>query len=239
MKSPKAKQGVLLALFILTALSFVSCTATKQPNTAATTDVQLTAAAETSATPTTAIQITTQVATQEPSTTASMETTEAEMPTESPTYESYVGTWSNTDDPMMGGMGIQFRAFDGNIAYFKISSHTRNASRTASVMEEIVAEVHDNQINFADYDNDADGYLDLVYMVYAGKGEADGGAADTIWPHQWEISNAGYYGNNAVVLDGKTIDKYQTSNKFYKSHTHSNNKNMDDNINRLVTYPKW
>ena len=116
MKSPKAKQGVLLALFILTALSFVSCTATKQPNTAATTDVQLTAAAETSATPTTAIQITTQVATQEPSTTASMETTEAEMPTESPTYESYVGTWSNTDDPMMGGMGIQFRAFDGNIA---------------------------------------------------------------------------------------------------------------------------
>ena len=66
----------------------------------------------------------------------------------------------------------------------------------------------DNQINFADYDNDADGYLDLVYMVYAGKGEADGGAADTIWPHQWEISNAGYYGNNAVVLDGKTIDKY-------------------------------
>lgn len=148
MKSPKAKQGVLLALFILTALSFVSCTATKQPNTAATTDVQLTAAAETSATPTTAIQITTQVATQEPSTTASMETTEAEMPTESPTYESYVGTWSNTDDPMMGGMGIQFRAFDGNIAYFKISSHTRNASRTASVMEEIVAEVHDNQINY-------------------------------------------------------------------------------------------
>lgn len=66
----------------------------------------------------------------------------------------------------------------------------------------------DAQINFADYDNDGDGQVDLVFMVYAGKGEADGGSADTIWPHQWELSSAGYWGDDAVVLDGKTLDRY-------------------------------
>ena len=32
----------------------------------------------------------------------------------------------------------------------------------------------DSSVNFADYDWDGDGYVDQVYVVYAGKGEADG-----------------------------------------------------------------
>lgn len=66
----------------------------------------------------------------------------------------------------------------------------------------------DSSINYADYDNDGDGYVDLVYMVYAGKGEADGGSDDTIWPHQWGLSSAGYSGNNRIKLDGKVLDGY-------------------------------
>ena len=62
----------------------------------------------------------------------------------------------------------------------------------------------DSTINFADFDNDNDGVVDLVYMVYAGKGEADGGAEDTIWPHQWDLSSAGV----SLKLDGKSIDRY-------------------------------
>ena len=60
----------------------------------------------------------------------------------------------------------------------------------------------DEEIDFTRYDNDGDGRVDLVFMYYAGKGEADGGSTNTIWPHQWEI---GFMG---VQLDGKLIDSY-------------------------------
>ena len=59
----------------------------------------------------------------------------------------------------------------------------------------------DNQVDFGNYDWDDDGYVDQVYIIYAGKGEADGGAANTIWPHEWQLSSA-------VTLDGKKIFTY-------------------------------
>ncbi len=64
----------------------------------------------------------------------------------------------------------------------------------------------DSQVNYADYDWDGDGEVEQVYVVYAGKGEADGGAANTIWPHEWQLSSASY--NGAQRLDGVKIDTY-------------------------------
>lgn len=37
-------------------------------------------------------------------------------------------------------------------------------------------------INIADYDNDNDGIVDMAFVIYAGKGEADGGDSNTVWP---------------------------------------------------------
>ena len=68
----------------------------------------------------------------------------------------------------------------------------------------------DSEVNYADYDWDGDGEVDQVYVVYAGKGEADGGASTTIWPHEWQLSSASYYGDGsgAQTLDGVKIDTY-------------------------------
>lgn len=68
-----------------------------------------------------------------------------------------------------------------------------------------------NEIDFSNYDNDGDGKVDLVYMFYAGFGEADdeSGDTNTIWPHQWNLSEAG----NSFQLDGVTIDRYACSNE--------------------------
>ena len=68
----------------------------------------------------------------------------------------------------------------------------------------------DGEIDFTRYDNDGDGQVDLVFMYYAGYGEADSSDDDAIWPHQWEISSSGY---PALELDGKIIDKYACSNE--------------------------
>ena len=68
----------------------------------------------------------------------------------------------------------------------------------------------DADVNFADYDWDGDKEVEQVYVVYAGKGEADGGATTTIWPHEWTLSSAAYYGDGAgpQTLDGVRIDTY-------------------------------
>ncbi len=74
-------------------------------------------------------------------------------------------------------------------------------------------------VDFTRYDHDSDGYVDFVYLIYAGKGEADGGAANTIWPHNWDLASAYYYDNCSYStsqrkFDGKTINNYACSGEI-------------------------
>ena len=71
----------------------------------------------------------------------------------------------------------------------------------------------DADIDFTQFDNDGDGEVDLVFMYYAGKGEADGGASNTIWPHQWSLGEAG----KSLTLDGLTINSYACTNEVQGS----------------------
>ena len=65
------------------------------------------------------------------------------------------------------------------------------------------------EIDFSLYDNNGDGEMDYVYVVYAGLGEADGGPANTIWPHSYWLKYAGCN----LTLDGVKIDKYACGNE--------------------------
>ena len=74
-------------------------------------------------------------------------------------------------------------------------------------------------VDFTQYDNDSDGEVDFVYLIYAGKGEADGGADNTIWPHNWSLDAAYYYDNctyaqSARRFDGKYINNYACSGEL-------------------------
>jgi M6 family metalloprotease-like protein len=58
-------------------------------------------------------------------------------------------------------------------------------------------------VDFSDYDNDSDGEVDGVYVIYAGYGEEAGASANAIWAHAWAIST--------VTLDGVDISRYSCS----------------------------
>lgn len=64
--------------------------------------------------------------------------------------------------------------------------------------------------DFSQYDSNNDGEVDWVVILYAGKGEADGGAANTIWPHQYDLS----YTNMEFELHGKTVNHYCCLNEI-------------------------
>lgn len=61
-------------------------------------------------------------------------------------------------------------------------------------------------VDFTRYDNDHNGEIDFVYIIYAGKGEADGGGNNTIWPHNWNLSSARYFDNCTYTLDECKVD---------------------------------
>lgn len=91
-----------------------------------------------------------------------------------------------------------------NCAYYGGNDSSGDDLRPGNMVKEAV-QLANADVNFANYDWDNDGYVDQVYVVYAGKGEADGGDDDTIWPHEWELSSAtGSY----ITLDGKKINTY-------------------------------
>ena len=60
----------------------------------------------------------------------------------------------------------------------------------------------DATVDFSEYDRDNDGYIDNVYIFYAGRGEASGGSSSTVWPHSWEVSaveSQTYYFDNVIL----------------------------------------
>ncbi len=77
---------------------------------------------------------------------------------------------------------------------------------------ELIAD--DPTANWADYDWDNDGYIDQVFVIYAGYNEAQGGAASTIWPHE---STLAYYGYSKT-FGGKKVDIYGCSSELRGSY---------------------
>lgn len=67
----------------------------------------------------------------------------------------------------------------------------------------------DGEVRFSDYDLDKDGFVDNVYLFYAGYGEADGGPKESVWPHSFNL-----YPLVNIKLDGVQIDRYACSNEI-------------------------
>lgn len=93
---------------------------------------------------------------------------------------------------------------------------------TDAVVEGCILANEQFSINWADYDSDNDGYVDFVYVIYAGKGQADGGTSETIWPHNWSVEAARQYGYCTYSADeckvgGKKLDNYAMSGEISDS----------------------
>lgn len=64
------------------------------------------------------------------------------------------------------------------------------------------ASILDSEVDFSKYDNDGDGYVDNIFVFYAGRGEASGGSENSVWPHSWDISHL------KLSVDGVILGSY-------------------------------
>lgn len=89
-----------------------------------------------------------------------------------------------------------------NLASYGENDAFGNDMRIDDLVTEAV-DFADPSVNYADFDNDLDGEVDGIYIIYAGYGEHAGAPSYTIWPHAGSIT--------PLTRDGKTIKKYACS----------------------------
>ncbi len=101
-----------------------------------------------------------------------------------------------------------------NLSYYGKNDSYYNQDMNADKMIDEACKLADSQfdVDFTQYDNNNDGFVDFVYVIYAGYGEADGGPANTIWPHNSVLI---YQGQGIkCIVDGKQVNNYACSNEI-------------------------
>ncbi|RPH28089.1 MAG: M6 family metalloprotease domain-containing protein [Bacteroidales bacterium] len=91
---------------------------------------------------------------------------------------------------------------NNNMSYYGGNNTSGDDKDPKALVTEAVNKANAD-VNYADFDNDNDGTVDGVYVIYAGYGEEAGASADAIWAHAWGIT--------PVVLDSKTVSSYSCS----------------------------
>ncbi|MBR1570473.1 MAG: M6 family metalloprotease domain-containing protein [Bacteroidales bacterium] len=66
----------------------------------------------------------------------------------------------------------------------------------------------DESIDFSQYDEDGDGQVDMILYYYAGYDEAEGGPANAIWSHQWDVQASSDAKARNATFDGVKLGPY-------------------------------
>ncbi|MGN1240246.1 MAG: M6 family metalloprotease domain-containing protein [Paludibacteraceae bacterium] len=86
----------------------------------------------------------------------------------------------------------------------------------------------EDSVDWTQYDSDNDGEIDLVFLLFAGYGEADSYIANTIWPCKWDMESVLYFGytnqttyyyqtdekKNLPTFNGKRVCNFACSNEW-------------------------
>lgn len=93
--------------------------------------------------------------------------------------------------------------------------------------------------DFAQYDWDGDKEVDQVYIIYAGRGEADGGPGNVIWPHEYTLTEEGMSeaGIKPQTFNGITVDTYACSNEIDEGGETAGIGNICHEFSHCLGYP--
>ena len=87
---------------------------------------------------------------------------------------------------------------------YGIGPYPQNSQRLA----ENVVDAIDAQVDFSDYDNNNDGYVDLMVVIHAGTGAELSGSTSDFWSHKWGITPR-------LTGDGVYVSSYTVQPEFW------------------------
>lgn len=145
------------------------------------------------------------------------------------------------------------RVYYGEQGYSSKTNKTENDLYIADFVIDAVKAANDAGCDFSQYDSDNDGYVDIVYFFYAGKGQAAGGTSETIWPHNWDLNSAlyyeqthgtsgyaySYYATNLPKYDGKYINNYVCSAELRKDGSRSGIGTLCHEFSHVIGMPDY
>ena len=115
-------------------------------------------------------------------------------------------------------------------AYYGANDAYGNDQYVVDLVIDACSAADQSGVDFSQYDNDNNGIVDFVYIIYAGYAESEGGdeRPSDIWPHNWDLISALYYGYSnkkdyyansdtdykLPSFDGKLVNAYACSNEL-------------------------
>lgn len=136
-----------------------------------------------------------------------------------PDFSDYGATGSARDYFIDQSSGIFTPEFDvagpirlsRNMSYYGANDRNgQDANPEKMVTEACMIAAEEFGVDFTDYDFDNDGFVDFVYVIYAGYAESYGASSNTIWPHASQLTLLG----EQCEIGGKTIDRYACSSEL-------------------------
>lgn len=101
---------------------------------------------------------------------------------------------------------LPYRYYGGNL------SNGSDRHPDVMIFSAVQKAVEQGLVDLNDYDRDGDGIVDMVYIIYAGLGEADGGDANTIWPHMSNLQGSAQFAYQQI--EGKKLGLYACSAEY-------------------------
>lgn len=97
-----------------------------------------------------------------------------------------------------------------NYGYYGNDGAYQKDEKVYEMIKEACDAIQD-QVNLKNYDWDGDGEADQVFFLYAGLGQASGGSAGTIWPHESELR---YWPCGVLSYSTGKINTYACANEL-------------------------
>lgn len=118
-------------------------------------------------------------------------------------YENSSGAFTPTFD-VFGPIKVS-----GTQASYGKNNASGNDSNPGGLLAEACAIASRQGLNFSNYDNDHDLVVDNIFFYYAGHNEAEGGVANSIWPHASYLM-----GSNAASYNGVKLYRYACTSEY-------------------------
>lgn len=134
-------------------------------------------------------------------------------------YSANGGTGSARDYFMAASFGKFAPQFDvvgpytlpNTLDYYGKNNSQKDDQNPQQMIIDACQQADINGVDFTQYDTDNDGMVDNIFVYYAGYNEAEGGPANTVWPHRWSLAD---YTN---TFDGKIVYDYACTSELNSS----------------------
>ncbi len=105
---------------------------------------------------------------------------------------------------------LDWRTAPQTYAYYVDGQNGTGAypQNTQKLVEDLVDQI-DSLVDFSDYDNDNNGYVDIVLVIHSGTGAEFSGSNNDIWSHKWSIVPR--------YKDGVYISNYTMQPEFWST----------------------